>query len=346
MAEHLIQTQGPLLDDTGRLREPGYALRPPFYYNRSQVGTTPVRIKEWDYYLANDDCYALALTVSDLGYVGLVSASVVDLAQRTYTTATETVPLTLGRMNLPRSSDLGDVEWSNERCRVTYRHVRGMRRLSFFMSGFDGDADLEAELLLDRQPRDSMVIATPWDEDPAAFYYNRKIVGMRARGGFRAGALYHEFDGTDSLALLDWGRGVWTYDNTWYWAFAQGHQDGRVVAMNLGYGFGNTSAASENMVFVDGVASKLGRVDFGIPRAADGTYDYLRPWHLTDDQDRLRLTFQAQIDRTDKIDVAGVITSDQHQVFGRLTGWVVLDDGSRLEVEGLRGAAEHVHNRY
>ena len=30
--------------------------------------------------------------------------------------------------------------------------------------------------------------------------------------------------------LLDWGRGVWAYDNTWYWAAAQGHvtdADGR-----------------------------------------------------------------------------------------------------------------------
>ena len=56
------------------------------------------------------------------------------------------------------------------------------RRLSFRMARFDGDSDLEAELYLDREPADSMVIATPWAEDPAAFYYNQKIIGMRARG--------------------------------------------------------------------------------------------------------------------------------------------------------------------
>ena len=346
MAEHLIQTQGPLLDDTGRLREPGYAFRPPFYYKRNQIATTPLRIKEWDYYLANDDHYALALTISDLGFAGLVSAAVVDLAERTSKTTSEIVPLTLGRMNLPRSSDLGDISWSNERCRVRYSHVRGCRRLSFYMARFDGAGDLEAELLLDQEPRDSMVIATPWADDPTAFYYNRKIVGMRARGGFRVGALFHEFEPSDSLALLDWGRGVWTYDNTWYWAFAQGHQAGHVVALNLGYGFGDTSAASENMVFVDGVASKLGRVGFGIPKADDGTCRYLDPWHIVDDGDRLSLTFEPELDRADAFDIAGVITSDQHQVFGRLSGWAVLDDGSRLEGEGLRGAAEHVHNRY
>ena len=41
---------------------------------------------------------------------------------------------------------------------------------------------------------------------------------------------------------------MWTYDNVWYWAAAQGHQAGHVVGLNLGYGFGDTTAASENMV--------------------------------------------------------------------------------------------------
>jgi hypothetical protein len=41
-----------------------------------------------------------------------------------------------------------------------------------------------------------------------------------------------------------------------------------------------------------------------------------------------------------------VVKSDQHQVFGRFTGTVVLDDGSTLSIEGLRGFAEAVHNKY
>ena len=132
-----------------------------------------------------------------------------------------------------------------------------------------------------------------------------------------------------------------------------------MVGLNLGYGFGDTSAASENMVFVDGIAHKLGRVDFGIPTVGDGAgggvggragkdgpaYDYLAPWHMTDDAGRLDLTFSPQIDRTDFINL-GIIGSDQHQVFGKLTGTIVLDDESTLAVDGLRGSAEHIHNRY
>lgn len=344
-AEHLITSRGTLLDKDGHLREPGYSFWPTFEYRRKDVRAPAYRIKEWDYYLVNDDEYAVALTFGDMGYSGLVSASVMDFSTRTFKTTSDLIALPLGHMHVPSSSNIGDIIWSDKRCSVRWLHVPGGRRLSFSMQAFDGRDDLEVEILLDKPPRDSMVIATPWADDPLAFYYNRKIIGMRAQGAFRRGPFVHEFSPSDSFGLLDWGRGVWTYDNTWYWAAAQGRQDGHVVGLNLGYGFGDTSAASENMLFVDGHAHKLGRVDFGIPRGADGRYSYMEPWHMTDDAGRLELTFDPQIDRTDFVNL-GVVVSDQHQVYGKLSGTVTLDDGTVMPIQGLRGSAEHIHNKY
>ncbi len=346
MSNHLIEGSGPLLDEGGRLREPGYALRPPFDYSHDRIAAPPWRIKDWDYYLVNDDRHAVALTFSDLGYIGLVSAAVMDFEARSSTTASELVVAPMGRMGLPVSSDVGDISWANRRCRVSFTHTPAGRRLSFALDGFAEGEDFEAEFLLDQEPQDSMVIATPWAGSDHAFYYNRKIVGMRARGAFRCGALVYEFDPADSFGLLDWGRGVWTYDNVWYWSAAQGLQQGHVVGFNLGYGFGDTSAASENMLFVDGVAHKLDKVTFQIPSTSDGTPDYLEPWHVFDEDGRLDLTFSPDLDRSDLIDVAHVVMSDQHQVFGTFAGTAVLDDGSELALDGLRGFAEHVHNRY
>lgn len=347
MADHLIVGHGPLLDPRGYLREPGYALRPPFAYSRAAIKAPAIRIKEWDYYLVNDDHYAVALTLGDMGYSGLVSASVMDFDACTFKTTSAMTALPLGRFAMPNSSDVGDSTFDDDRCHVSFAHTPAGRRLSFTMKEFDGADDFEFEALLDNEPRDSMVIATPWREDPLAFYYNRKIVAMRAWGGFRRGALFHEFDPASSFGLLDWGRGVWTYDNTWYWAAAQGRQAGHVVGLNLGYGFGDTTAASENMVFVDGIAHKLGRVDFGIPSDGEpGGCRYMEPWHMTDDEGRLDLTFEPDIDRRDFVNGAGLIVSDQHQVYGLFSGTITLDDGSSLCIDGLRGSAEHIHNRY
>ena len=345
MPEHMIVGSGPLLDAQGCLHEPGYAFRPPFEYSHDNISAPKWRIKDWDYYLVSDADYAVALTFSDLGYIGLVSAAVLDLRAATPTTTSELVVLPLGRMGLPTSSETGDIAWSNKRCNVSFAHVAGGRRLSFSMKRFSEENDLEVEVFLDNEPRDSMVIVTPWEEDPSAFYYNRKIVGMRARGGFRCGELFHEF-ADEALGLLDWGRGVWTYDNTWYWSAAMGYQGGRVIGFNLGYGFGDTTAASENMIFVDGIAHKLGRVSFEIPLAEDGSPSYLEPWSILDDEGRLDLTFTPSFDRCDLIDVAHVVMSDQHQVFGTFSGSAVLDDGTILAIDDLRGFAEDVHNKY
>ena len=345
MPQTRITASGPLLTSDGTLAQAGWATTPLLTYHRSMVRATRMRIKEWDYYLVSDDEYALALTISDLGYAALVSVGLIDLVRKTANTQSTMGIMPLGRVGLPSQSDSGLTAFQDNRTNMYFAVESGMRHLVVEFGDFQDGRPLRAEIVLDEEPRDSMVIATPWAEDPLAFYYNRKIVGMRAWGGYRRGALFHEFSRNDSFGLLDWGRGVWTYENTWYWAAAQGRQGGHVVGLNLGYGFGNTRAASENMVFVDGVAHKLGRVDFGIPVGEKG-YAYLSPWHMTDDEGRLNLAFEPQIDRTDDIDLAGVIVSRQHQVFGTFSGTVLLDDGSALCVDGLRGSAEHIYNKY
>ena len=41
-----------------------------------------------------------------------------------------------------------------------------------------------------------------------------------------------------------------------------------------------------------------------------------------------------------------LIVSDQHQVFGKMSGVAVLDDGTHLDIKDVLCFAEKVHNRY
>lgn len=359
--EERITEPGPLHRLNGTLATRGWATSLVRAYDRTRVKAPKHRIKEWDYYLVNDDEYAVALTLSDMGYVGLISASIMDFTQAVSHTVSVVTPLPLGRFGLPPSSGSGVSSFENGRVSFRFEVADGVRHLKAWFARFDGKDDLSFEAVLDEEPGDSMVIVTPWREDPQAFYYNQKIVAMRARGSFKKGVLVHGFNPQDSFGLLDWGRGVWTRDNTWYWAVAQGWQGPRGkdglgahrFGLNLGYGFGDTSAASENMVFVDGAAHKLHRVDFGIPEkpgASDArkiadTYDLMSPWHITDDEGRLDLVFTPLLDRVDWMDYK-LVCSDQHQVFGRFDGTVELDGHRPFAVSNLMGSAEVVHNVY
>lgn len=212
------------------------------------------------------------------------------------------------------------------------------------MKEFYEEKPFECEFVLSHMPEDSMVIATPFKGSSRQFYYNQKIIGMKARGYIRTGRLFATFRQDDAYGLLDWGRGVWPYKSTWYWGTAMGEVEGKSIGFNIGYGFGDTSGATENMIFYEGKANKLEQITFKIPEK-DGCDNYLAPWQLTSSDGRFEMEFIPILDRKDYKSI-GIIKSDQHQVFGRFSGRLVLDNKKVIEVKNLFGFAEKVHNKW
>ena len=168
---------------------------------------------------------------------------------------------------------------------------------------------------------------------------------MRAEGYVQLGNDEYQFNKDTALATLDWGRGIWTYKNTWYWSSLQGYDDeGKRIGFNLGYGFGDTSNATENMLFYDGKALKLDDVTFNIPKDDKGNDDFMSPWTLTSESHDIDLQFTPVIDRADITDL-GVLASKQHQVFGRFNGTITAE-GVTVHFENKIGFAEKVFNKW
>ncbi len=339
MRNHEITRKQLLLTEEGELREPGWSRRMVQEYRRSMIKAPAFRIKEWDYYLVVGKEYAVAFTLSDDGYVGLQSVSLLVLNEKPWE-HTETVlnVFPMGKMKFPSSSEKGDVVYTDKRLKLSYKLEKGTRHIRCRFEDFYEKKPFEADIVLHQPDMDSMVIATPWDKKHH-FYYNQKINCMRAEGYAEYDGVRYEFDPQTDFGTLDWGRGVWTYDNTWFWGSGNQDLDGKVFGFNLGYGFGNTEAASENVIFYDGKAHKLDDVTFHMPE------DYVSPWTFTSSDGRFEADFVPILDRAAKLDFK-VIVSDQHQVFGRMTGKAVLDDGTVLKFKDLLCFAEKVHNRY
>ena len=347
MQERHITTPGPVLDEHGVIT-PGYSERSICTYRRADIKAPFYRIKEWDFYQVSDGEKCLQFTYGHASYAGQVAVMLFNFKTgEVIANISKLLALPFGSLHLPENAEQdSDICYDKGGVHLRFKVEGDTRYLSF------SAPDFEANITLERKNPYSLVIHIPFDEYKTAFYYNHKINCMTARGRAVCGGKEYIF-GDGAFGLLDWGRGVWTRDNTWYWAVAQGWQDGRRFGLNLGYGFGDTSAASENMVFIDGAAHKLHRVDFGIPQKTGGAhakktadrYQLMQPWHMTDDEGRLDLVFTPLLDRVDWMDFK-LIRSDQHQVFGRFDGTVVLDDGSTLPVENLLGSAEVIHNVY
>ena len=343
MRNHEVTTVQKLLKEDGSLREPGWSKQLVQQYSREDIKAPKFRIKEWDYYLvvSEEHDIAVAFTISDDGYIGLQSASFLDLGAKPWE-HTETIlnAFPMGKFKLPTSSESGVTKYKDKRLHMHFDASEGKRVLYCEFKNFFEGKTLKCDITLSQPPMDTMVIATPWKEKKTAFYYNQKINCMRASGTIELDGVKYELNPETDYGTLDWGRGVWTYDNTWYWGSGNATVNGKPFGFNIGYGFGDTTAASENMLFYDGKCHKLDDVTFNIPKSS-----YTDPWTFTSSDGRFEMDFVPILDRAAKIDVKFIIT-DQHQVFGRLSGKAILDDGTVFEIKDCLCFAEDVHNKY
>lgn len=337
---HEITKSQLLLDESGNLREPGWSRSLVQKYDRKMIKAPKWRIKEWDYYLVLTDRFAGAFTISDDGYIGLQSVSLLNFDGEPWE-HTETVlnPFPMGKLNLPSDSSSGVTEYKDKRLQMRFA-VEGMtRHITCHFDNFWNNKPFDCDIILSQPPMDSMVIATPWDKNHA-FYYNQKINCMRASGYMQYDDVIYTFKPETDFGTLDWGRGVWTYDNTWFWGSGNADVNGHAFGFNIGYGFGNTKAASENVIFYDGKVHKLDDITFHIPESG-----YTDPWKFTSSDGRFEMDFVPVLDRAANLNFK-VIVSDQHQVFGRMSGRAILDDGTVIEIKDVMCFAEKVHNKY
>jgi hypothetical protein len=346
MGEQHLLSPGPLLDREGNLCEAGYAFSLVKKYDRKAIKVRKGRIKEWDYYYVGNQERGLALTIDDNGYMDLLSATVFDFRKPGYLEKSIMHAFSYGKRHLPASSSEGETVYSDKKTELRFTHEEGKRHLYGIWPHFGPKGEeLRIDITLEETTAgNTMVIATPFNKK-GHFYYNQKINNLRATGYAKLGEDYLDFN-HETYGVLDWGRGVWTYENTWYWSSLSASQGGHVIGWNLGYGFGDTSKASENMLFVDQKVYKLDDVRFDIPVDEQGRDAFLKPWKFRSSSGDIDLIFHPVIDRKGGGGFL-FLKSKQNQVFGTFEGRFLVDGGATVvEVHDLPGFAEKVFNRW
>ncbi len=340
-----IVSEGALLDSKGKLTQVGWARHQLLDCNLENVNFYALkplqflRVKRWDYYAVFTPKRFFSATVADLGYAGNVFVYTMDFETGDLHEEGLIIPLGKG-VELPRNSSEGITSFSGQGATLAFTVKGGKRNLFVDWPGFHDGRGIKAKIdLVEPDGHESMNLVIPIPKK--RFYFNRKINCIPASGYVHYGDLREELRPEEALGSLDWGRGVWEYSSFWNWASASGFlPDGQSIGLNLGCGFGDISAATENAVIVDGKIHKLEQV----PYLYDSN-DYMKAWIFRDDQNRLDLTFTPFKDRTARTNL-GIIFSEVHQIFGRYDGHVILDDGSKLEIHDLIGFAEEHQARW
>ncbi|HSB66887.1 MAG TPA: DUF2804 domain-containing protein [Anaerolineales bacterium] len=344
MQNELTQT-GKLLDSRGRLAQVGWSRQPVLDCNLEDAHFYTFkpfqrfRIKRWDYYALFTPQRFFSATIADLGYAGNIFVYVFDFASSELHEEGLVVPMGKG-ITLPRNSDQGESIFEDKRAQLKFEVVPAGRHIHVEWPSFNQGRGIAADILFHQPPaHESMTIVIPIGEQ--RFYYNRKINCLTAEGQLQYGEEIEQLSPTRCIGSLDWGRGVWEYESFWNWASASGFlPDGRTVGLNLGCGFGDLSAATENCLVLDRKIHKLEAVKF-----IYDSHDFMRPWKFTDSDQHLDLDFVPFKERV-AITNLGIIFSEVHQMLGKYSGEVRADDGSILTLENLIGFAEQHQARW
>ena len=140
MRNHEVTKQQVLLKK-GQIAEPGWSRKMLQEYDRKDIKAPKWRIKEWDYYLITNEEFAVALTVNDMGYMGMLSASFIDFTKKWEHTETELTMMPMGKMNMPSHTGESVVYAKAERSEFVLETKDGVRHLKCSFLNFDGDKD-------------------------------------------------------------------------------------------------------------------------------------------------------------------------------------------------------------
>ena len=324
-------------DKRGALIQRGWARKPILTYNREDIAIGWHRLKEWSHYSVQDkeQGFGVLMTIGDVGYLTIIGFEWLDFINKKKYTMGSFRLFSRGKYCWPRSSlEEADINFPGRNYSAVIKQRKGKRILAFNYPGFK---KLKGYITLEDDPNmDNTVVVTGYKDDHRQFYYNHKVNYMPATGWVTFKKKKYEFNPETSFGLIDWGRGVWPFRTHWLWGSACGKVDGVPVAFNIGYGFGDLSTHTENIVFYDGKAHKLDKVTFH-----NNNRSVKQPWRFTSNDDRFNMVLEPLITTKAAVD-AGIIMTDTALVHGLYTGEVVLDDGRKIKIDGMLGHAEDI----
>ncbi len=355
-----ILTETPVLDENGVLTQPGYCFTNLYQYDRSAIKAGAGRIKEWDFYQISNDDFTVQVTIADISLGGAVTVGYFDRHTGEKGSAMVLNLFTFGKFNVGLDKKgLAENDWTDHTYKVKklnfdFELSVGEKERVLKFKGKSGLKDLEMDITMQMLPdHQSHFIAVPFDKpDNKHFYYNQKTNCMASVGTVKCGDKTYEFKGLEdnSFAVLDWGRGVWPYHQVWWWGNGSTVlEDGRIFGFEIGWGFGNTDAASESTAFIDGKAYKLGYLKLenekDIVRPLDNCWDDNGVvWKITSDDGSFEMTMKPEYDNYTMMRVL-LVGNLCHQVFGKWSGTVKCG-GETIEIKDMTAFLERSDNMW
>ncbi|MBU0911184.1 MAG: DUF2804 domain-containing protein [Gammaproteobacteria bacterium] len=140
-------------------------------------------------------------------------------------------------------------------------------------------------------------------------------------------------DLTQALAGYDFSAGFMRRQTSWRWASINAMVEGKVFGLNMAAGV-NETGLCENALWFNGQIQHLSPASFVFDRKDDTS-----PWQISSLCGEVQLEFQPLYCRQEKVNI-GLLASNFRQYVGLYNGFVVLQNGTKLQLNSVKGLAE------
>ncbi|NLJ89637.1 MAG: DUF2804 domain-containing protein [Clostridiales bacterium] len=332
MRNTLLENNKVLLDKSGRPLQYGYATTPTLATNNEAINL--FRLKEWDFYQISNEEFTVKITYGHISLAGVMSFEIFDYKNNCYA-LNSLIPFPLRRLGFAPSANSNIVytrDTKNYKARIEVED--GRRHFVFDVKNKTlGDCHVDISLTHPVDDEGILVVTPFWH--PKKFYHNYKQSCMKAEGTvFIDGKTFTI--GDESLGLIDWARGNLPLKHKWWWGNGSKILGDDRFGFNIG-GFGDTKYATENALFFNGKTHKLDDIYYN--KVGKERIDF------TSSDGRFEMKFKPIFDKVTDIELL-YVDNICHQLFGYWNGYVVLDDGRKLDIKDMFAFVEFAKNQW
>jgi hypothetical protein len=293
--------------------------------------------KEWEHYTIVGKDYSMSVTLMNVGFL---AAAMVDFCH--YGEKFEANNLFFEADDLTSFgfplTPYGLTRWEKDGEFIQIRSKNGKRHIEFSLKDKVVMHSFKGNLLL-TDPPESIAVVRPF-KDPKQFFYENKIFGMPVEGEVEIRGKTYLFEPEHTSSILDWGRGVWPQLGSWYWGFFKGEADGREIAINMSYGYGNDNRGTVNALLVDGKIQKIDKLvargDLKNPKG---------PIHIFSNDGKVDVHFKPLHHQKVNADIL-IYYAKLDKLYGTFEGTIVLEDGTKVKIKDFYGFAENVFYKW
>lgn len=346
-----------LLKPDGTLNVSGWSRFPHFQIDESLIKANSKRYKRWEHYTFYNEDFGGAITITDIGNLAMGSIELLEFKSGN-TIFSKTELVRPGSISFPTNTT-DPIEFTKGNQFIRIQKEKGKRIISYSIQGDSSNEMIVGNFEFIEKANEALAIITPFSESD--FFYEYKMPSLLCKGTIIYKQSIYDFK-ENSFAVLDWGRGTWPEKNKWLWAAGAGLIGDELLSLNLGYGFGDQTNATENGIVYKGEVHKLDKVIWKYD-----VKDYKKPWKFISNDGRLELNFTPVYLLHSDIDLMGMIgflkqliqnfsiseilellktEAYLNKAFGSYSGYVILDNGTKLEVKNLLGFAEQMYQQW